>query len=490
MATRFKIGIGALAAVGVLALIGAGGYYLWKSGGKAALREDILSALPGVTQETRLDPAVTRAIEGAYRSIEEGPDPVQGLARLARLYQANGLLGEAIQSLDLLLGLDPDNPKWPHLLAFILAGYGELEVALPLWERTMELDPGYLPAQLRRAEAFIKLNRTEDAKDAFLVVLFKDPENAHALHGLARLAIANDDYETAHRYLARSMESTGGRVGVQLIVTVLDRLGKTREANALRGLAQALEQYSDIPDPWILELMDECYDPYQLISGGGYAVYAGDVEGGVELMRRAIQLDPDNATAHFQLGIIYKDNGQPNEAMPNFERACQYNPQLSDAWLHRANIYIETGFPDKGDELLVMGLVQNPNSPGLHLRWAERLYEMGRLKEAIPQLQKSIQLRPQEPGAYLTLSRIYLDLKQPEKARQAALDSLDGEAFNPGALSILTLIAISTGNETEAREWLEKLPLQPRITPKDREDLVGFFVRRFGYRPDTGRGNQ
>ena len=41
-------------------------------------------------------------------------------------------------------------------------------------------------------EAFLKLNRMEDAKDAFLIVLIKDAINPHALHGLARVAIEKE----------------------------------------------------------------------------------------------------------------------------------------------------------------------------------------------------------------------------------------------------------------------------------------------------------
>ncbi len=470
----------ALVAVALLSLVGL---YTWSKFTESRDRQAILAALPAMPQQESIEPVVYSAIERAHEQIETGSDPVAALGNLARIYQANGFLNEAIQVLDMLLKRDPENPHWPHYLAFILAGYGELEVAIPLWERTIELDPDYMPAHLRRGEALMKLNRMEDAKDAFLRVLIHDPDNPHAFHGLARIYIDEDDYVTALDYLKKSMENSDGSVGIQLMVPVLDKLGHTEQANAIRGMARTLETYSDIPDEWIHELMDYCYDPYQLASGGGFAQYAGNTERAINLMKRAIMYEPDNALVHYQLGVIYQQENQLEDALDYYEKAAELDPKLSDAWLRRATIYLKSGYPDTCDEILARGLANCPTSPALHLMYGERLFAKKQLREAETALKRSIELRPQEPEAYNMLARVYLEENRLLKAKEWSLASLEAEAANPIALSMITLISITLKDEESARKWMEEVRLQPRIKEADRKQMEGFFEQAFGRKP-------
>ncbi len=446
-------------------------------------REEILAAFPEAPDSSGLTRELANAFAGAYKQIETGENPVAGLARLTRIYQANGYLNDAIKGEDLLLRLDPENPLWPHLLAFNLAGYGQLEPAIELWEKVMELAPDYLPAHLRRAEALLKLNRLDDARDAYLVVLIKDPDNAHANHGLARIEIDHGDYESALPYLQKSMATSKGTIGIQLMVTVLDRIGQSEKADSIRAMARTLEGHTDIIDPWFDSLIDYCYDPYQLVTAAGTKVFAGDVEGGIAIMNRALSYDPDYASAYHQLGIIYRDAGRPQEALPNFARAAELNPKLPDAWLFQALIYLDRGMTEEGEKLLTLGLAHNPASPSLHRVWGEQLMKKGRIDDAEKEFKRSIELRPQEPEPYLALARIYMDQDKLEEAREKVLESLNAEAGNPMGLTMMVVLNINLGDEEKALEWLRRVDLQPRITDDVRGQLVGFFERAFGHKP-------
>ena len=483
METKGKLNKLLLAAFVTITVIAIAGSFVWIKVSDGRERREIYSALPDMPDPADTEPVVYSAIQRAHDEILSGRDPLAGLGNLARVYQANGFLNRAIEVLDALLKRDQENPYWPHYLAFILAGYGQLEVAIPLWERTIQLEPDYMPAHLRRGEALLKLNRNEDAKDAFLRVLIHDAGNPHAFHGLARVYIDEGDYVTALDYLNKSMANSDGSVGIQLMVTVLDQLGQTKKANAIRGTARTLETYSDIPDIWIHELVDYCYDPYQLVSGGGFAVYAGDITRGIALMKRAILYEPDNALAQYQLGVVYEQDGQVEEAIAQYEKAVELDRALSDAWLRRASIYLEAGHENKGDEILARGLSNCPASPALHLMYGERLFEKGRLREAEAALMRSVELRPQEPEAYNMLARVYLQENRLIKAREWSLASLEAEGANPAGLSITALASISLRDKESARKWLKEIQSQPRITQSDREQMEVFFEQAFGEKP-------
>jgi tetratricopeptide (TPR) repeat protein len=263
---------------------------------------------------------------------------------------------------------------------------------------------------------------------------------------------------------------------------VLERLGENERAESIRSMGKALEGYSDIPDPWVQSLMSFCYDPHQLVSAAGTFASAGNSEEAIRLAELAIKYDPDNATAHFQLGNMYRADDL-QKALSEYEMACRLNPQLSDAWLFRALIYKDQGSVEQCDQLLKQGLLNCPDSPALHLAWGEQLVEKGRMDEAIPILKRSIKLRPQEAEAYLALARIYIRQSKLDMAKDITMEAMKAEAGNPTALSFMVILSINQKNESEAEAWLQKVERQPRCTPEMRRNLAGFFEQAFSRKP-------
>ena len=61
-----------------------------------------------------------------------------------------------------------------------------------------------------------------------------------------------------------------------------------------------------------------------------------------QLGRQKIQEMPDNAQAHFELGLVELDNFQDfPESLRLFERACQLDPRLAVAWFFQALAFIK-----------------------------------------------------------------------------------------------------------------------------------------------------
>jgi tetratricopeptide (TPR) repeat protein len=66
-------------------------------------------------------------------------------------------------------------------------------------------------------------------------------------------------------------------------------------------------------------------------SAAGKALGTGDLLQSIAHCRRAIEADPDNASAHNDLGVLYLSDGRPEEAMPEFNRAVALQPRLTVA---------------------------------------------------------------------------------------------------------------------------------------------------------------
>ena len=113
----------------------------------------------------------------------EGPERLEALETLSRLYHANGYLNHAWQSYRILIEIDENNPLWPHRLATIVSGYGQLNDSLALYQKAIELDPQYTPSRIHLGGTLLKLNRYDEATVVFQSILDDEPANAFALFG-------------------------------------------------------------------------------------------------------------------------------------------------------------------------------------------------------------------------------------------------------------------------------------------------------------------
>ena len=55
--------------------------------------------------------------------------------------------------------------------------------------------------------------------------------------------------------------------------------------------------------------------------------------------KKALQIKPLNSTAHFDLGVAYRDNGQFQEALESFKMSLQSNRRLYNAHEEIGMIY-------------------------------------------------------------------------------------------------------------------------------------------------------
>ena len=70
------------------------------------------------------------------------------------------------------------------------------------------------------------------------------------------------------------------------------------------------------------------------------------------LLKKSVDLDPELADGHLQLGNLYFDEAKYAEAIPEYERARHLNPDLADAYYRLGQAYVRTGAKDRAQELL------------------------------------------------------------------------------------------------------------------------------------------
>ncbi|MGH7997413.1 MAG: FG-GAP-like repeat-containing protein, partial [Opitutaceae bacterium] len=441
-------------------------------------------ALPARRDLAGRPAALTARIDRLEGRIRAGSGGIAALGELSRLYHANGLYLKAARCYETLIEEDAGNPRWYYRYAMILSGFGRLNDALPLFRRSAELAPKYVPAWIRIGDALLKLNRPEAATAAYGKALARDPDNPYALFGLARLDVAAGRWEDARAKLEICVKRSDWRVGYDLLPTVYEQLGQAARAAEIRGRMKASGAYQDMADPWMNELVADCYDAYRVAVAAGESDARGDPDNAIILMQRALSLAPGDPMQHFQLARYYSETHRLEEAAREYERCTELKPSFADAWVGWAGMLHLEGDDVSAERVLIRGLGNAPDAPGLHLEYGRLLTELGRLPEAMAQYEESVRLHPPEEAApYIALGQCCFQLGRLDEGLAWLRRALAVEPDQPVALSALATYEIRAGDEATARVWVRRARRQPRIPAAQMRAITAAFESRFGSAP-------
>ncbi len=118
---------------------------------------------------------------------------------------------------------------------------------------------------------------------------------------------------------------------------------------------------------------------------------AGRAPEAVEQFQQSIQIDPNNAQAHYNLGNALLQIGQRDQAIEQFQTALRLRPDYAEA----------------------------------HNNLGSALLRAGRSEEAIEQYRQTVQLMPDHPKAFNNLAKAYAQVHRTSEAIATAEKGLD-----------------------------------------------------------------
>ena len=180
--------------------------------------------------------------------------------------------------------------------------------------------------------------------------------------------------------------------------------------------------------PWLLFLL--------------YRYYAPDVRslGDVMTSRRnfrrqleASMLNPQDADAHYQLGLIYEQRRQYDLAAESFRRAVQIHPDEAESQLHLARMLRSQG---KREEALphIEAALRADSSVSLQEGWRDlgiTLLELGRAEEGLSALEKYVDRRSYDPEGLFHYASALRALGRTDEAREAYTRTIDAVETAP-----------------------------------------------------------
>lgn len=399
-------------------------------------------------------PGVDQRLAQCEARFRSWPPDQAALAEFAQLCHANGILESATLAYRALIPLQPTEPRWPHLLASILAGEGRLEEALPLLRRTTGLAPDRVIAWLVLGDALLKSNRLDEATGAYSAALQREPKNVYALLGLARCDLQAERWTAARSRLQQAVAQQPGFASAQsLLSTVLERLGNSEGAAAARARSQRDGHYPEPPDAWREALTDFCYDPYALLVAASAHAVEGRPQNALALVKKALSLAPTDARLHRKLGNTLMQLGDPAGAREALEAAAALAPSNDAIQLNLIALLRRVNDRSALANAVARALEHCPNSAGIHYEAGVLARDAGRFEEAARHFEFTWKNQPDQPALGVTLA----DMQFRAEQREAGFTVLQEVLASFPAFEPAVVMRVSRGIETaDARTgaWL------------------------------------
>jgi tetratricopeptide (TPR) repeat protein len=157
----------------------------------------------------------------------------------------------------------------------------------------------------------------------------------------------------------------------------------------------------------------------ELDEGARAAMQNGNFPLAVELLKRAVEVDPSHKYAWNNLGLAYLALRQNDEAIAAFHKALEINPYDEFANNNLGRAYWQERKYQEAAGAFRKQLEMNPLDKFAHANLGSMYAEWRKYDEAAPELEKAASLTPNDPALQVSLGDAYLNLGQDDKALAA-----------------------------------------------------------------------
>ena len=400
-----------------------------------------------------------------------------------------GQVQEADRLYTAILKAQPKHPDANHNMGVLAVGVGKVEQALPFLKTALETNPDTAQFWLSYIDALIKLERLADAKAVFdqakskgakgdgfdqlekrLKVLAGGPTQDNVVSETLELR------QTSTLHTATQLREAGEfDQAIDLLKEEINRFPEDADMLALLSHCLLLEHQLDaaklyldkatkiapnsasvgwnitrlkLNEKKLLEALNVARDTSQRFpdDGEGLGVLGaclrvnGEIDEGLDVLNKAIELNPNYAEAFINRGLIHLTKENKFEALADLEKAYELKPHIKQIWDLVISLTIEFGQFDQGISLLTnmtkadptneknftsmafchkclgnkeeaieaynKALTIKPDSAEVYNNMGITLQEQGKLEEAIEAFNKALAIEPDYAGAHRNLSTL------------------------------------------------------------------------------------
>ena len=157
----------------------------------------------------------------------------------------------------------------------------------------------------------------------------------------------------------------------------------------------------------------------ELNESGFAALQSGNVPLAVQLLKKAVEVDPKHKTAWNFLGDAYLAQRDSKDAISAYSKQIEVNPYDEFAYASMGRAYWLDRNYEEAVKAFHKQIEVNPLDRRAHANLGTMYAEWHKYDEAVPELEKAASLTPDDPLLQVNLGDAYLNLGQDEKALAA-----------------------------------------------------------------------
>jgi tetratricopeptide (TPR) repeat protein len=233
-------------------------------------------------------------------------------AELGQALSSRGRYEEAIAHYRKAVALDAESIEMQGVLGEVLRLNGQEADAVGHLEYALKLAPDYAPAhfilgRIRQGEGDLQA-----AKRHFELVLRQDGEHAGSHYHLGFVLEEKGMLDASHEHFSHAL-----RIDPEYGVETHFNFGRMYDAKNKLGAARNRYRLAALADPGDAEALNNL---------GSVCVRQGDLEEGVDYLRRAVRSTPGNAAIHQNLGTALMALDRAQEALASYRLAAKLDP--------------------------------------------------------------------------------------------------------------------------------------------------------------------
>jgi tetratricopeptide (TPR) repeat protein len=189
-----------------------------------------------------------------------------------------------------------------------------------------------------------------------------------------------------------------------------------------------------------------------------------DIAKVVRLMEQAVKLDPGNAGYLYNLGWLYDQTGDGNQAVHYYQRAIRSSPLTFEAMNNLALIYGQRGEPDRALPLLEQAIRTDPENEVGYFNLAEHYARNKDWKHALENYDRVLEINPRSAAGAIERGKILLETGRPQEAVEVLNRALEVDSHSFDAYVLLAAAYEKLGHAKESAAAKEEAQ---RIRPQE-----------------------
>ncbi len=203
----------------------------------------------------------------------------------------------------------------------------------------------------------------------------------------------------------------------------------------------------------------------------------GDIEGAIARFREAISLNPYYGIARSNYANALLEQGQPEAAFAAVGKALELDPRLPGAHNILGMIYSQKGELEKAEQAYKKAISCDPVYYKGYYNLGNLYLNRGELKKAYNCFQKALTANPGFKAVYSALGDCYIMMGKFERAEEALKKILEIDSTNAKVYLNMSFIKIKKGDFTATVDFAKKaLRLDPGLELAHQNLAIAFFM--------------